>query len=136
MSALPRLLFFYFPGQECCFPAVPMALLLRCTEPNRAPVPFVCACHLFFLPLSLLSSLVSFTPPPSFSLQELTAEVRGEGCMFASGRGVAKKKKKRGAENKEQDRRRTFCTSRVSFGCLLINFVCLISRVFCSVPVL
>lgn len=53
--------------------------------------------------------------------------------MFASGRGVTK----RGAENKEQDRRRIFSTSqRVSFGCLLINFVCLISRVFFSVPVL
>lgn len=135
MSALPQLLFFYFPGEGCCFPPVPMALLLRCTKPNRAPVPlsvpvtYSSSLLLCFLPRS------PSPPPPSFSLHELTADVRGEGCMFASGRGV-KKKKIRRAEHKEQDRRIFSPSQQVSFGCLLINFVCLISRVFFSVPVL
>lgn len=70
-----------------------MALLLCCTEPNRAPVPLS-------VPVTYSSSLFlcflrrsPSPPPPSFSLQELTDEVCREGCMFASGRGI----KKRGA---------------------------------------
>lgn len=67
-----------------------MALLLHCSEPTGAsvllsePVTYSSPLFLCFLPRS------PSPPPPSLFLQELTAEVRGEGCMFASGRGVKK----------------------------------------------
>lgn len=133
----PRPLFCHFSPTGLLFPAVPVALLL-CAEPNGAFV--------------LLSAPVTCSPPPPilyrpslrgptcvcFSSLSLTMEVRwgvwggvvsGE-WVFAPGRGADVKERGTGVGNE------TWAHPDASLGCLLINFVCLISGVFFSAPIL
>lgn len=115
---VPHLLFFYFSSVRILFPVVPMALLL-CTEPNRAFVLLSAPVTCSFSHSPSLSPSLYLPLPPSLHLLvflffELTIEVQGETCVFATGRGV-----KRGAENKEQVCRRD---SPHLNACLLVVF--------------
>lgn len=99
------------PSPWPCYSAAPSQ-----TEPPSllsVPVTYSSSLFLCFLPRS------PSPPPPTFSLQELTAEVRGEGCMFASGRGVAKKKKKK---EEQRIRSRTDGGLSAHLACLLVVF--------------
>lgn len=131
----PSFYFSIFLGKD----AVSLASPWPCysAAPSLTERPSLCQCLSPILPPSFFAFFLSLLHPhlPLFLFRSWQLKSAGRAACLLQ--GEVWKNKKGGAENKEQDRQRIFSTSQpVSFGCLLINFVCLISRVFFSVPVL
>lgn len=129
----PSFYFSIFPGKDVV--SLPSPWPCYSAAPSLTERPSLCQCLSPILPPSFFAFFLGLLHPhlPLFLFRSWQLKSAGRAACLLRGEVL----KKRGAENKEQARQRIFSTSqRVSFGCLLINFVCLISRVFFSVPVL